>query len=266
MAVGEPEGNLVLVYADAMSSPNPIAAPPRRRVDRTRWTVRLRNGLIGSLGPWVVKLGLKTLRVRLSGPGLISRSPRGRRPVIFAFWHERLLISLHTHGGTGARTLVSTHADGQMVAAAAERLGCVVFRGSTTRHGFRAMREMLQDVANGYDYGLTPDGPRGPRRQFQVGTVYFASRSGLPIVPCTVSYGRFHATHAWDRFVLPWPFTRALVYFGRPIQVPPDLDFDQLQQWADRLGAVLSELTDENDRLWRQRYAPAMPYHRFRKT
>ena len=227
---------------------------------------RIRNGLLRLAGPMAVGLWLGSIRLRLCGPGLVSRRPGGRKPVIFTFWHERLLMALRTHKRTAARTLVSHHADGEMVAAAARSMGLVPLRGSTARQGFRAMRQLLKDVANGYDYGLTPDGPRGPRRNFHVGTVYFASRSGLSIIPCTVSYGRFRATKSWDRFLLPMPFTRALVYFGEPVRVPPDLDAAQLEAWAEKLGRTLTAVTEENDRLWRERFTSAMTFRRFRKT
>ena len=61
------------------------------------------------------------------------------------------------------------------------------------------------------------------------------------------------------------PITRGLICDGRPVRGPADLDAEQLRLWAEKLGAILNDVTDKNDRLWRQRYPKALPFHRFRR-
>jgi lysophospholipid acyltransferase (LPLAT)-like uncharacterized protein len=77
--------------------------------------------------------------------------------------------------------------------------------------------------------------------------VYLASRSGLPLVPLCASYCRFWTLPSWDGFQVPWPFTRALVHAGTPIELPPDLDAAGVEAWRARLQAVLARVTAETD-------------------
>ena len=116
------------------------------------------------------------------------------------------------------------------------------------------MRALLADAASGYDFGITPDGPRGPRHVFKVGAVYLASQSGLPIVPITVSYHRFWRLKSWDQFQLPWPFSWGVVHVGPAVAVPPDLDPAGLELWRLRLEAILREHTQRTDTHARELY------------
>ena len=65
--------------------------------------------------------------------------------------------------------------------------------------------------------GITPDGPRGPRRQAQPGVLIVAQRAGMPIVPVTVAVAHpGGGSTRWDRFVIPPPFARVVMAFGAP--------------------------------------------------
>jgi len=109
----------------------------------------------------------------------------------------------------------------------------------------------LAEAGSGCDFGITPDGPQGPRHVFKVGAVYLASQSGLPFVPITVSYGRYWRLNSWDQFQLPWPFTWGVVHVGPAVAVPPDLDGSGLETWRLRLQETLqphARTTDEHAR------------------
>src|SRR5574341_2646112 len=109
------------------------------------------------------------------------------------------------------------------------------------------MRALLAEAGSGYDFGFTPDGPRGPSQVFKVGAVYLASRSGLPIVPITVAYRRCWKIKSWDRFQLPWPFTHGVIHAGMPVAVPPALDDAGLETWRLRLQETLQAHTRTTD-------------------
>ena len=116
------------------------------------------------------------------------------------------------------------------------------------------MRALLAHAASGCDFGITPDGPRGPRHVFQVGAVYLASQSGLPIVPMTVSYHRFWRLKSWDQFQVPWPFSWGVLHVGEGITVPPNLDAAGLEVWRVRLETVLRKHMDDTDARARELY------------
>jgi len=217
-------------------------------------TGRALTWVIAWLGPLVVRAWFSTIRLRWHGGAYVHPDPHMRGNCIYVFWHQRLLCFSYTHRNSGVRVLISRSRDGEVIARVVSRLGLVPIRGSSRRHGGEAVRALLAEVATGYDIGITPDGPRGPRHVFQVGAIYLASRSGLPIVPATVSYGRCWRFKSWDRFMLPWPFTWGVIRAGDAITVPPDLDAAGIEEWRVRLEAILRECTDTTDAHAREYY------------
>jgi len=225
---------------------------------------RVRNRLIGLLGPWLLRAWVGSLRIRWAGPGLVRPSPRGRENVIYIFWHQRLLPFSVTHRGLGIRALISAHGDGEMLARVAERLGQKAIRGSTTRGGPGALRGLLAEVGQGHDFVITPDGPQGPRHVLQVGTAYFASRSGLAVIPASIGYRRSVSLRSWDRFVIPFPFTRAVIQAADPIRVPPDLEPAELERWRALLEETLRSITEDTDRRFEEVYRQGISTRAFR--
>jgi len=234
------------------------------RIWRHRWR-RVRNWAIGILGPTLLRAWVRTLRIRWIGPGLIQPHPRGRENVIYVFWHQRMLPFAATHRGLGIRALISSHGDGEMLTRAAEGLGHKAIRGSTTRGGTRAMRGLLAEIGSGRDFVITPDGPRGPRHVFQVGSVFFASRSGLAVVPASASYGKSWTLRSWDGFIVPCPFTRCVIKAGVPIRVPPDLDGRELEEWRLKLEEALRDVTGDTDQNFESLFREGMTTREFRR-
>jgi lysophospholipid acyltransferase (LPLAT)-like uncharacterized protein len=209
----------------------------------------------GFVGAWVLRAWVGSLRYRYCplGPNLDPRRPGPR--CLYAFWHENLLLPAYHYGRLGAHVLVSTHADGQLITEVIQRLGFRTIRGSTTRGGTAAVRQALALEGAGH-LGITPDGPRGPRRRVQPGILYLSSRLGLPIVPAGFGYERPWRLKSWDRFALPRPFSRARCVTCDPILVPPDAERDLLEQYRDYLEGRLLDVTEQAERWAEEGVAP----------
>jgi lysophospholipid acyltransferase (LPLAT)-like uncharacterized protein len=173
-----------------------------------------------------------------------------RRRCIYAFWHEALLAPVKFR--VRVRVLISRHADGELIAQAAQRLGFGVVRGSTTRGGGEAL-VALWDCSESAHVVFTPDGPRGPRRRVQPGVVALAARSGLPIVPVGIAYAREWRARSWDRFMIPWPFTHCVLVGLQEVFVPPDLDRDGLERARRAVEEHMLAATAEAERVARGR-------------
>lgn len=120
-----------------------------------------------------------TLRVRHIGTEKFERLSQ----YIIAFWHEHLLMMLHSQYGRPIRVLVSQSRDGELIASTFSFYGVDVSRGSTTRGSSAALRDMIRAARAGSNIVFTPDGPKGPRRVAKEGVVYAAQATGFPIVP-----------------------------------------------------------------------------------
>jgi lysophospholipid acyltransferase (LPLAT)-like uncharacterized protein len=165
---------------------------------------------------------------------------------IYAFWHESLLAPANFRARV--RILISRHADGELIARAAQRLGFGVVRGSTTRGGGGALVE-LWDCSRAAHVLFTPDGPRGPRRRVQPGMIVLASRSGLPIVPVGVGYSRAWRAGSWDRFAVPWPFSRCVFVAGESVRIPPDVGRNRLDDYRLLVEGRMLQATETAERL-----------------
>jgi len=163
---------------------------------------------------------------------------------IHVFWHEYLTFPVTIWGHCDMAALVSQHRDGDWISRAAYHLGFEIVRGSTTRGGASALRE-LKRKSRQCNLTIMPDGPQGPRRKMSVGPIYLASRLQVPIVPVGFGYERPWRFNSWDRFALPRPFSRARSIFGPRISLPRKLDRDGLEDSRQRIESLLIDLTEQ---------------------
>jgi len=139
------------------------------------------------------------------------------KPVIIAFWHDQLLLMVKGYRGPGARILISESKDGELIARTMECFGQGAVRGSSTRGGRKAFKALLALARESYDLVITPDGPRGPRHEVKEGVVQLARLTRRPVIPMAFACSRGHRFKSWDRFLLPFPFSRGVYAYGEPV-------------------------------------------------
>ena len=198
---------------------------------------------LGFAGSFLVRGWFGTLAVRRGG--FRPADPRRER-FVYAVWHETLLSVAAFR--TRIHFLISQHADGELVAQACRQLGIGVVRGSTTRGGAGGLWSMIE-AGRRTHLGITPDGPRGPRRVVQHGTPFLASQTGLPVVPVGVGYSNAWRARSWDRFAVPVPGSVVAYVAGEPIAVPRGLMPRDLEPYRDRIQERMLAATDEAERL-----------------
>ena len=192
-----------------------------------------------------------TLSVRASGVDALRPLWGARRPLIYAVWHGRILIvpwlNARLRRREGARrvcVLASRSRDGQLMADFARRFDLGVVRGSSSRGGFEALRELARTLRAGEDVAMVPDGPRGPARRLQGGIVALAAATGAPIVPVGVAARPARRLRSWDGFMIPIPFARCALVVGDLVEVKRHADHDDARARVER---ALDEATDAAD-------------------
>ena len=200
--------------------------------------------IVAALAALLVRLWMMTMRIRMvTGDGQAHPvDPRVKR-YVYAFWHETMLAPLATRAK--AKVLVSQHADGELIAQVCKWLGVGAIRGSTARGGSQALLEMIRDEDQHTHLAITPDGPRGPRRELKPGLVMVASQTGMPIVLIGVGFTKAWRAQSWDRFALPYPFSTLVGVIGHPIDVPAELDRGQMQHYQQIVNDQLLHLTHQ---------------------
>jgi lysophospholipid acyltransferase (LPLAT)-like uncharacterized protein len=149
--------------------------------------------LVAFLGSLLIRGIHATLRVRHVRVENIERPAQ----YVMAFWHAHLLLMLHSRYRRPISVMISRSKDGEYIARVFDHYGVESARGSSTRGGSAALREMIRAARAGHNIVFTPDGPKGPARVAKEGVVVAAQATGLPIVPLGPD-GRPHAVHARD--------------------------------------------------------------------
>jgi lysophospholipid acyltransferase (LPLAT)-like uncharacterized protein len=186
-----------------------------------------------------------TLRVQLLHADRYETLRGSGVPILFALWHGRMLLSIQQHRRQGIVTMASQSKDGEIIARWLERNGYVVVRGSTTRGGGEALRQMVRHVRSGRHAALTVDGPKGPPRVVQPGAVQLARLTDAWILPITSASARPRFLNSWDRYLLPLPFSRNVVAYGEPFPIEAAVsDEEALSRIAGSIDAVTREADD----------------------
>ncbi len=195
-----------------------------------------------------LSLALRTTRWTLVGRENIAPRTLGV-PAVIAFWHEYLplmsMLMLMADDLPGQRptthTLVSYHRDGRFIGTIVRRFGIEPVLGSSSKGGAASLRAMLKLLAKGDVIAITPDGPRGPRREADAGVAQLAALAGVPIVPCAARTTRSIGLKTWDRMRVPLPFGRGVMVCGPEVVVPRD-------GWRDAVAGIVVALNDAADR------------------
>ncbi len=203
---------------------------------------RITAALIAGLGyPIILALGC-TLRWRVEGlERLEAIQASGRQPVM-GFWHGRILSATVYFRRRKIVVITSENFDGEWITRIIKRFGYDTARGSTSRGGRRALRELMRRMAEGRPAGVTLDGPRGPARVAQPGAVWLARVTGNPVLPFHLEADGCWTVDSWDRTQIPKPFATVALVVGEPLEVPRDADAEGLERARLELEAKLRGL------------------------
>lgn len=209
-----------------------------------------RESLLAGLAVLILRTLFATIRLKVDDrPGLGTNALQG--PVILCFWHNRILgITVAflrrypARARGGVTVLTSPSRDGEILARVVGgfRMGAV--RGSSSRRGSQALRELVTLIEKRGDIAITPDGPRGPRYRLGPGAVSLAQLTGAPIVPMHARFSRCVRMKTWDGFIIPLPFSTISVTVGEPISVPRELSPEEFEEARVRVETILKNEAD----------------------
>jgi len=217
--------------------------PPKPNLmnNKTSWKIGL-SGLAAATG---IRTWMSTLQYRAFFYDPAVEAADGcEQPRIYVFWHEYILIPLYLRGHCDLAMLLSRHRDADVLTRVAYHMGFDCVRGSTNRGALSALRELSQ-LGQHKHLAITPDGPRGPRRQLAQGPIYLASTLGIPIVPLGFGVDRPWRAKSWDQFAVPRPFSQVRSVLGPEIHIRPNLDRDEIEVCRGRIERLLTDLTIE---------------------
>lgn len=159
----------------------------------------------------ILRLWSRTLRFDADAE-TVALLTRYNQASAFVLWHNRLFLTPEVFRRYRRHRqvfgLVSASKDGAWLAALYRMIGIQPVRGSSSNFGREAASVLIQKLREGHDIGITPDGPRGPLYTVEPGVLVVTRRSDASMILLGARFGRAFRFRSWDRFYLPWPFSR----------------------------------------------------------
>ncbi len=232
-----------------------------------RWYDAIFLRIIPPLSAFLIKLLMITCRVvKVEGDDRDKKTlAQSGGKALYATWHQRMSYHSHYFGSRHLTIMISGSRDGEYAARIARWLGYKNVRGSSTRGGLGAFKELVQRMKSGEIGGMLADGPQGPARVAKMGSILLARNAEVPLIPVAWGADRCWMFNSWDRYIVPKPFARIAVCYGEAIGIPPEARGEALEKYRrileERLN-VCARWCDEQfgaERPWRKITEEGMP-------
>ncbi|MEJ5261464.1 MAG: lysophospholipid acyltransferase family protein [Ignavibacterium sp.] len=209
---------------------------------------KVKQNLLRLLGNFFLKSAInllcKSLKIEKVNQEVINDLQMKNQNFVLAFWHSTMLLPWYVHRNQNFAALTSLSKDGDLLARQLKSWNYKVVRGSSSKGGDVALGIMVDLAKNKYSIAITPDGPRGPVRQFKAGAVVTAKKSGIPVVLAGVGFDKKRKLKSWDSFEVPKFFSRAKIVYSEPIFVNSELSYDETSELIKKCEQMLNELQD----------------------
>jgi lysophospholipid acyltransferase (LPLAT)-like uncharacterized protein len=204
--------------------------------------------VVATIGVFLIRMFWRTCRVvRVVGDEHTERALATTPSLIPVYWHQHQLFCAkylleQQPRGLKLGFLISPSVDGDIGVMVVAKFGAHSIRGSASHTGARALRDYYEAlVKQGISPSITPDGPKGPRFVFKPGAILLSQMSQRPMLPLAFAASRAWLI-AWDKFVIPWPFSKIVIAVGAPRQVPRTLQPAALEALQKEMAAELKTL------------------------
>ena len=194
---------------------------------------------------YVITVLCKSLKIEKENYSVIENLNSKNQNYVLAFWHGTMLLPWYLHGAPNFAALTSKSKDGDLLAKILKRWKYNVVRGSSSTGGDVALGIMVDYAKNKYSIAITPDGPRGPRQKFKAGAVVTAKKTKIPVVLAGVAFNRKKILSNWDKFEIPYFFTKAKIIYSEPVYVDSNLTYEET-------SAIISKSDEELNKLQQQ--------------
>ena len=168
------------------------------------------------------------------------------RPVIAVFWHGTYVPLFAALRGINGCVFTSDSFRGRVIQQVCSSFGytCSVLPRSPQT----AIAVMEQAISQYRIVALAADGPLGPYHVVKKSVVELATRTAADILPIAIA-SHFHIIprSRWDRFTIPYPFSRVCIVFGEPVdhnifannRADCELVYQALQQSSRRADEII---------------------------
>ena len=207
--------------------------------------------IIGNLAYYYLKfVGLTTRWQSVTGVKETYETLDKYGSMIVIGWHGRTLIMPYFWNKTRPlNALVSPHRDGRIIVHILAKFGIANINGSSDRNSKEAAIELMRNLQQGNSIAIIPDGPRGPSMKLTLSPLFYARKSGKPIMGITYSIaGSKIITRSWDNMLIPPPFHKGMYAITEPVFIPENTTDEELEIYRQKIEQTLNELTWKLDK------------------
>ncbi|WP_435547344.1 lysophospholipid acyltransferase family protein [Desulfobacterium sp. N47] len=221
-------------------------------------TERFKLSLLSLIASWFIQLWFGTVRVKIINKDIyeeyfVHNNDKGN--VILGTWHRHIIFVFYFFRKIkNGIIMVSRSKDGELISMVGKRLGYATARGSSSKGGRDALRAIIAFIkkAGGKPIfcGTAVDGPKGPARILKKGLLVLAKSTGSYFIPMACSGTKVITFHkAWDKTIIPYPFSTMYIEFHKPIKIEKDISEDEMEKLRIKTEKILNEITDDVDKI-----------------
>ena len=211
------------------------------------WKKKSQHWLITKILTLMILITGYTSRLKQNNKGVLKDTIKLYGSVIVATWHKNIFFSIWLLRNHDLTALISSSDDGEAIYDVFAKFGYKAVRGSTSRGGIPALKQLIKLLKQKTSVAITPDGPLGPPEKIQSGVVLLAKYSGVPIIPWHYEADSQWRLKSWDSHKIPKPFTNIVESYGEPFFVPKDLPSEEVQDFCKKLEDSLKELAQSTN-------------------
>ena len=186
-----------------------------------------------------------TAKISWVGKEIVDEMIESNRPFIICAWHHDIYFSTWLLKEMNLTALISSSRDGEYINQVLSGFGFKAVRGSSTRGGIGAMKQLVRCLKEGQSIAITPDGPQGPIHKVQEGIIALAKMTGAPIIPWRYEDNSCWHLNSWDNHKIPKPFSKISSVFGQPFYIPKSASSSDFENYCQQLEILMNDLIPE---------------------
>ncbi|HPK53434.1 MAG TPA: lysophospholipid acyltransferase family protein [Smithellaceae bacterium] len=182
---------------------------------------------------YLTRLYFLTVRVKPVDENNIRQHLQEGKKAIAAIWHQRIITAIgyaKSFAVYRPAVMISGSRDGDLIASVFSRMNFRPVRGSSSRHGKKALMAMV-DYLQGNNFAVhVLDGPKGPKGVIKPGLIIMAEKSGVPVMPVYLSVTKAWVLRSWDNCLVPKPFSKIVIRWDKPMDVPREMTEQEFEE------------------------------------
>ena len=180
------------------------------------------------------RLVWRTARYDVHGLDVLDRVRETGRPYIFACWHGMTLMLtgfvVGQEDNSVLRLVVPDDHRGAVLSVWVRRAGAEPYTISMKEQSLVAARRLLslvRELKGGKRLYLNPDGPEGPTHEPKKGVAFISRKAEATIIPMAGYTSACLRMPRWDRYTIPFPYSRITIVLGEPYDAPQTGDLEE---------------------------------------